>query len=159
MWIRNTGLETEQLLRRQLIPWRGLAAELLARPLVPKEAHHHRLLLQTEMWTPEQGVDILIQRIPLHLREKRKAELVRHLRVLFDLRDAQLFLYRKGVEEIAAEDERVLRGVDSVDPAWGDEEGVAGLDDNAAALLHFVAKEDVRLAAGQRPLFIFLKQK
>ncbi len=49
MWIRNTGLETEELLRRQLIPWRGLAAELLARPLVPKQAHHHRLLLQTEM--------------------------------------------------------------------------------------------------------------
>ncbi len=111
------------------------------------------------MWTPEQGVDILIQRIPLHLREEGKAELVRHLGVLFDLRDAQLFLYGEGVEEIAAEDEGVLRGVDSVDPAWGDEEGIAGLDDDAAALLHFVAEEDVRLAAGQRPLFVFLTQK
>ncbi len=84
---------------------------------------------------------------------------MRHLRVLFDLRDAQLFLYGEGVEEIAAEDERVLRGVDSVDPAGRDEESVAGFYNDAAALLHFVAEEDVRLAAGQRPLFIFLKQK
>ncbi len=83
---------------------------------------------------------------------------MRHLGVLFDLRDAQLFLYGEGVEEVAAEDERVLRGVDGVDPAWGDEEGVAGFDDDAAAFLHFVAEENVRLAAGQRPLFIFLKQ-
>ncbi len=158
MWIRNTGLETEQLLRRQLIARGGLAAELLARPLVPKQAHD-RLLLQTEMWTPEQGVDILIQRVPLHLREERKAELVRHLRVLFDLRDAQLFLYGERVEEIAAEDEGVLRGVDGVDPAWGDEESVAGFYNDAAALLHFVAEENVRLAAGQRPFFIFLRNR
>jgi len=44
----HDGLEAEELLRRQLMSRRNLAAKLLPRPLVPKEAHH-RLIVQLEM--------------------------------------------------------------------------------------------------------------
>ena len=83
---------------------------------------------------------------------------MRHLGVLLDLGDAQLFLNGEGVEEIAAEDERVLGGENGVDPAGGDEEGVALFDDNSATLLHLVSEEDVGLPARQCPLFVFLKR-
>ena len=153
----HNRFESKQLLRRELVGRGHFGAKLLAGPLVAKQPHHC-LVVQLKMWPSEQGVHILVQRIPLHLREEGEAELVRHLGVLLDLGDAQLFLNGEGVEEVAAEDERVLGGENGVDPAGGDEEGVALFDDNSATLLHLVSEEDVGLPARQCPLFVFLKR-
>lgn len=46
---------------------------------------------------------------------------------IFNLSDFQLLLNPKLVEKVAAEDQRVARRVDRVDPTGRDEERVAGL--------------------------------
>ncbi len=85
------------------------------------------LLVQVEVRPAQQVVDVLVHGEPLQLGEEGEAKLVRHLGHLLDLRHADLLLDGVRVEEVAAEDQRVLRGVDGVDPAGGDEERVARL--------------------------------
>ena len=58
------------------------------------------------------------------------------------------------MQEVAPENERVDGGEDGVDPAGGDEDGLALLDDAAVTHVHLVPKEHLTLATRRHPVLI-----
>uniref|UniRef100_A0A182PZT9 Uncharacterized protein n=1 Tax=Anopheles farauti TaxID=69004 RepID=A0A182PZT9_9DIPT len=142
--IHHNVLQPEQLVVRQV------DVRLTDELVLPA-----RLTLQVRV--AEQRVHVLRQHVPEHLGEERVAKLLRHLRVVLDLRDLQLLHDAERVQEVAAEHERIRRRVHRVYPAGRDEERVAGGQVHPRTLLDRVAKEHVRLLAGQHPLLVQLQ--
>ena len=97
------------------------------------------------MRSPQQGIHVLIQSIPLHLGEERKPVLVRYLCQLFYFCHPQLLLNREGMQKVATKDKRVLGRVDGVDPARWYQECVALVNNHPATFLDNVAEKYIRL--------------
>ena len=76
------------------------------------------------------------------------------LKPALQLKDPQLQLDVERVQEVSSEDDGVNRGVDGVDPARWDEQGLARLQLQLVAFVHHVAEECLRLAAQPGPTFI-----
>ena len=115
------------------------------------------LILELQLSFAQEVVNVFVQSVPIQLCEEREAELLRNFGDLFDLSDADLLFNGEGVEEISAEDERIRRGVDGVDPSGRDEERVPGFQVDAAAFFDQIAEKDVALLPGERPLLIDLE--
>ena len=91
---------------------------------------------------------------PEHLGVEGKAVLGGHFGPRLEAVHAQLHGNAEAVEEVAAEDEGVAWRVDGVDPAGGEQERAALLEDEALAAGHEVGQEGGRLVAGQDPALV-----
>ena len=68
--------------------------------------------------------------------------------------DLKLLFYTEAVKEVPAKDQRVLWGVDTMDPTGRNEEGVPGLEFDADAFVDEVSEKCLRLLAAQHPFFV-----
>ena len=109
------------------------------------------------MCTTINAVNIPIQKVPQHLRKKGKSKLLGNTSDLFNVCNLQLLFHGKTVEIISTKDQRILRGVDSMNPPRWNEKGVSGGQLYSAASLYQVTEESLRLLARQNPLLVSLQ--
>ena len=100
---------------------------------------------------------IPFQNEPHHLNIERIPVLRWHFGFRLDIVNFQLHGYVKAVQKIATKNQRVLASINSMNPARGQHERPALLQNNALTLVHNIGQECVGLLAGQDPLFVLFQ--